>query len=639
MAEPSTSNAAGAPNSQSVQGSFSAGRVYEDDEVKHPTFKHYRTFTKAGVKGKQVECRFCKHTFAHSHSRCASHLAEWPGQGRRVVKLCTAVPKEVADAISNAAIAKTNARDDKARAENIAVESVTGRPAVKRTLTDFYGDDAAEKKAAADESVCLCVVALRIPERTVEHPLFRHMVQSIAAAGINYVPPKRRYVGGAGLQRCRKMIEGALSPVEDSWKRLGFTIASDMMTDVAGWAQANIMLINDFGAVFLESVDCDMQKKTGTYIAGMLKPVVEKVGPNNVVAFCTDGGSNYAKAGRKLLEEWPHIEHVPCATHVLDLMMEDFGKLTWAKTVVERMDKMSTFIRNHHMTRAFLRNPANHGGKGLQALKPAGTRFGTHYISVSRLCELRANPTTMVCDDVWEEWALGKVKESADVFKGFVLDPAWWTTAEFCCKLMKLPFLVMRQTDSAKKGMMGRIYDLMLQLTEDINKVLEEDEKQLSQKDKKDIARIVKERWDGSLACALHVAGRILNPANQTEGIFGKDAECTRVMKGWMGRALEFLDAAREEGADTIIEGLMAYVDGVGSFGMPLAKVKEGKMDMEMWWAWNGTDNVALATLARRVLAQPVSASPCERGWSTWDSVHTARRNRLGSEKCRDLVY
>ncbi|CAI7905175.1 unnamed protein product [Closterium sp. NIES-54] len=115
-------------------------------------------------------------------------------------------------------------------------------------------------------------------------------------------------------------------------------------------------------------------------------------------------------------------------------------------------------------------------------------------------------------------------------------------------------------------------------------------------------------------------------------------------MKGWMGRAVEFLDAAGEEGADTIIEGLMAYVDGVGSFGMPLAKahrakVKEGKMDMEMWWAWNGTDNVALATLARRVLAQPVSASPCERGWSTWDSVHTARRNRLGSEKCRDLVY
>ncbi|CAI7824773.1 unnamed protein product, partial [Closterium sp. NIES-54] len=305
----------------------------------------------------------------------------------------SALPKEVADAISNAAITKTNARDDKARAENIAVESVTGRPAVKRTLTDFYGDDAAEKKAAADESVCLCVAALRIPERTVEHPLFRHMVQSIAAAGINYVPPKRRYVGGAGLQRCRKMIEGALSPVEDSWKRLGVTIASDMMTDVAGRAQANIMFINDFGAVFLESVDCDMLKKTGTYIAGMLKPVVEKVGPNKVVAFCTDGGSNYAKAGRKLLEEWPHIEHVPCATHVLDLMMEDFGKLTWAKTVVERTDKMNTFICNHHVTRAFLRNPANHGGKGLQALKPAGTHFGTRYISVSRLSALFGDVT------------------------------------------------------------------------------------------------------------------------------------------------------------------------------------------------------------------------------------------------------
>ncbi|GJP74198.1 hypothetical protein CLOP_g4823 [Closterium sp. NIES-67] len=64
-----------------------------------------------------------------------------------------------------------------------------------------------------------------------------------------------------------------------------------------------------------------------------------------------------------------------------------------------------------------------------------------------------------------------------------------------------------------------------------------------------------------------------------------------------------------------------------------------GEMDMVRWWTWHGTDHPALTALACRVLTQAVSAAACERNWAVWDSVHTAKRNRLGSEKCRDLVY
>ncbi|GJP83662.1 hypothetical protein CLOP_g13791, partial [Closterium sp. NIES-67] len=54
-----------------------------------------------------------------------------------------------------------------------------------------------------------------------------------------------------------------------------------------------------------------------------------------------------------------------------------------------------------------------------------------------------------------------------------------------------------------------------------------------------------------------------------------------------------------------------------------------------MWWNWHGTDFPELATLACRVLTQPVSAAACERNWAVWESVHTAKRNRLGSEKLK----
>ncbi|CAI5999282.1 unnamed protein product [Closterium sp. NIES-65] len=310
--------------------------------------------------------------------------------------------------------------------------------------------------------------ACRIPEVTMDHPLFINAILLVNRAGNGYVPPRRTFIGGAGLVAVCKGIEQGLMGIKSSWKKTGVTIASDMMTDKCGRAQANVLLINDSGTVFREAIDCSMEQKTRGYIAGILQPVVEEVGPENVVAFCMDGGSNYAVAVQELIAKWPHIQQVPCATHVMDLLPEDVGKMGWAKGVVDRTGEMSSFVRNHHWTRAYLRTKELVEGKVLQPLKPAGTR--------------------------WKEWASGSRKETAEAFAARVLDDAWWRTAEFFCKLMQLPYKAMRQTDADANGMMGRLYDVMLQLTEDVNNILDEDEQQLSSADKEKIRSIIKDR-------------------------------------------------------------------------------------------------------------------------------------------------
>ncbi|CAI7865262.1 unnamed protein product [Closterium sp. NIES-53] len=509
--------------------------------------------------------------------------------------------------------AKAAAAAQRRQATSDAIASVTSSGKRSR-ITDYLETGAEAGKRDAYEALALMFAGCRIPERVAEHPLFINAVRAIRDAVTGYVPPNRRFIGGAGLRMCCDNIDRGLSGVKASWKRTGMTVASDMMTDKNGRPQANVFLVNDSGAVFKDIVDCRMETKTGGYVAIILRPVVEEIGPENVVAFCTDGGSNYAVACNQLIAEWPHIQHVPCATHVLDLFMEDVGKMPWAKNVVDPAGDISSFVRNHHWTRGYLRNPEMVGARMLQALKPAGTRFRTQYIVVSRLCELRQSLAQM---------------------------------------LMKLPFFAMRKTDADAKRMMGRMYDTMLQLTEDVGTVVEEDEEQLSYSDKVHIRRLLKNRWDGSFACPMHVAGRILNPANQDEDIFGSDVECTKVFKAFITQHAEHLCNHGKEGDDgddfgevllELQERVRAFLDMKGSFGMGDAiaqrsLVKEGKYDMVKWWQWHGTDAPKLAALAIKTLSQAVSASPCERGWSTWDGVHTARRNRLGSAKCRDLVF
>ena len=49
--------------------------------------------------------------------------------------------------------------------------------------------------------------------------------------------------------------------------------------------------------------------------------------------------------------------------------------------------------------------------------------------------------------------------------------------------------------------------------------------------------------------------------------------------------------------------------------------------------------DVHLQNLGIRVLSQVTSSSLAERNWSTCGFVHSVKRNRLGSQKAKDLVY
>ncbi|CAI5991356.1 unnamed protein product [Closterium sp. NIES-65] len=616
---------------------------------KHNIYRHFWTFDDPTKKGKQCECLWCGKEFAFSSSRCTQHLAEWNDENVRRDGgiVCAKVPKRVSASIRDEKEIKITARKDKERATDAALNAVSGGGGAgpkpkKGRMEDWYGEGGKTATCVADEAICLYIAGTRTAERQCEHPLFLNMLRAVAAAGSSYVPPKRDYVGGVGLQQCKRRIEKGLEPITKTWRETGVTIANDMMRDKSGRAQMNILCINDSGAVFQEAIDCKAETKSGAFIVSILQPIIEKIGPQHVVAVCTDGGSNYVSASKKLQKIYPHLEFIPCATHVLDLLMEDIGGMDWAQDVVPVACDIISFVRSHTWMRAFLRCPELHGKeKSLQPLRPAGTRFGTNYIAVSRLLKIRSHLAQMVTHKEWEE--KGGSAQTGKTFTKSVLDVEWWKKAETFVRVMELPYKVMRRTDGEAKGRMGELYDIMMQLTEDLLELLEKDDCGLKDEDKEGVKEHMRRRWDESLACPLHVVGRILNPANQEEGIYHKDVECTRVMKAWLQRLRAFVDKYWKSSGDT--KGTMkGPQEGKGCFGSEeaiegRAEIKAGKGDMVTWWKVNGWEYRDLAGLACRALSQPVSASACERGWSTWDGVHTARRNRLGSEKVRDLVF
>ena len=118
------------------------------------------------------------------------------------------------------------------------------------------------------------------------------------------------------------------------WEQKGCTIISDAWTDGMNRTLINFIVASRGQLVFLKSVDASDQVKNAENLCNMLDEVVIEVGVANVIQIVTDNAAAYVAAGRHLMERHPTLFWSPCATHCLDLLLEDLGKLSWVEKVV-----------------------------------------------------------------------------------------------------------------------------------------------------------------------------------------------------------------------------------------------------------------------------------------------------------------
>lgn len=69
---------------------------------------------------------------------------------------------------------------------------------------------------------------------------------------------------------------------------------------------------------------------------------------------------------------------------------------------------------------------------------------------------------------------------------------------------------------------------------------------------------------------------------------------------------------------------------------MAIAAAKE--MPSYCWWISFGAQTPELQTIAIKVLSQVISASACKRNWSTFNFIHTKKRNKLKCQRVRNIV-
>ncbi|XP_023755145.2 uncharacterized protein LOC111903608 [Lactuca sativa] len=297
----------------------------------------------------------------------------------------------------------------------------------------------------------------------------------------------------------------------------------------------------------------------------------------NQVIEDVDNGSNYKAAGNFLEEQHPKLFWTPCAAHCVNLMIQDLReKIKKIKGVLTDARLIVVYIYNH--------------GRILNTMRKLTKNKELHSAFVKK--------------------AMGKKVER------IVAKQAFWDDVYFSCQIFSPLVDMIRLVDREDQPCMGYTYDAMSRAKEQISKNLKGGP---NARMESTVLSKIQQRWPDQLHHPLHAAGCFLNPAIY----HGENSEIEKIKDIVTGLYVAINRLVPDEDENDLLrQQLDIYIDSE-----------------DIWWHSYGIDTPLLQNFAIKVLSQTCSASPCERNWSTFDNLHSKKRNCLLQQKLNDLVF
>ncbi|XP_024534776.1 uncharacterized protein LOC112347687 [Selaginella moellendorffii] len=265
-------------------------------------------------------------------------------------------------------------------------------------LVTFFDTASAE---ALDDAVAEFFFAENISFNTIQRDNLKRMLKVAAKVGRPAIDNLMGYekLRTTELQRIYNNVQKWLEDVRLSWRTYGCTIVTDGWSDIKKRSFINFMVSSVRGSIFLKVVDSKNTKKTGAWLFEQLKQVIAEVGTENVVQVVMkqviaevgtenvvqvvmDNASNCVVMGELLQQEFPQIVHVHCVCHIMDLLFEDIGALSWVQPFVDGCAKTVTFITSKPWVLTLYRTFCKR-----DLIKPVTTRFAYIFLVMSQLLE------------------------------------------------------------------------------------------------------------------------------------------------------------------------------------------------------------------------------------------------------------
>ncbi|XP_031101996.1 uncharacterized protein LOC116005903 [Ipomoea triloba] len=423
--------------------------------------------------------------------------------------------------------------------------------------------------------ICRWAYEAAIPFDAFERDSFKLMVEAIGQYGPGAQGPNRYEMSEAYLKNDVDLAREALKVHEAEWKLYGCSIMTDALTNRKRRSIMNLC-------------------------------VNSRLDTENVVQIVTDNASNNMRAAKLLKERRPMIFWTCCATHSINILLENIAGLPMFKRVLEQAKSLTIFINAHHKTLTMMRSFTNK----CDIARPGATSFASTFITLQSLADKKVELKAMFTNNEWDECKFAKTIEAKQAYST-VLSQTFWQGVELCLKVFAPLVNVLCIVDPDKKPSMGLVYGELMQAKEDIKKALNGVEKNYEP-----IIRIIEEKIKNRLDTPLHLMAFLLNPYyHYKDPLFHLD---DAVSIGSVKFLEKYYFGDIEIQNKILKEELSKYKMKDGMFGKSIAlkgcESNDEHYDPAMWWSTFGVGAPNLKRLAMKTLSLITSSfSECER--------------------------
>ncbi|XP_027771522.1 uncharacterized protein LOC107015116 isoform X2 [Solanum pennellii] len=321
----------------------------------------------------------------------------------------------------------------------------------------------------------------------------------------------------------------------------------------------------------------------------------------------------------KSVDASSYFKNLKCLSELFDSIIQDFGP----ENVVQAQS-ISKFIYNNSPLLDLMKKFTG----GQEIIKTGITKSVSNFLSLQCLLKHRSRLKVIFnSPELAANSAYTNKSQSVNCIT--VLDDNdFWRTAEECVAVSE-PFLKVMREVSGGKPAVGTIYELLTRAKESIRTYYIMDEIKCNT-----FLDIVDKNWKNNLHSPLHSAAAFLNPGIQ----YNPEVKFLGSIKEDFFRVLEKLLPTPELRRD-ITTQILLYTRASGMFGCNLAKEAIDTVPPGIWWEQYGDAAPTLQRVAIKILSQVCSTFTFERHWSTFQQIHSEKRNKIDKETLLDLVY